>query len=166
MGKYLITGRPGSGKTTVIESLKQRGFHAFNTDDMPEITKLEEQETGKPVPWPEGPVDWTRYIWNWQEAGLRNLLQTESDIFIGAIVGNQQKFYPLFDKIFALTVSTETLQKRLDSHAHPRTVQEKEQAIAVHHNKQARFEEQGLVLIPADGAVDEIVDTILTQLKK
>ena len=166
MGKDLITGRPGSGKTTVIESLKQRGFQAFNTDDMPEITKLEEQETGKPVPWPEGVVNWKKYIWNWQEAGLRNLLQSESDIFIGAIVGNQQKFYPLFDKIFALTISAETLQKRLDSHAHLRTAQEKEQAIAVHYNKQARFEKQGLVLIPADRSVDEIIDDILARMMK
>jgi dephospho-CoA kinase len=166
MGKYLITGRPGSGKTTVIEALKQRGFHVFNTDDMPEVTRLEEQETGKPVPWPEGTVDWKKYIWNWQEAGLRKLLQSEDDIFIGAIVGNQQKFYPFFDKIFALTISTETLRKRLDSHAHPRTVQEKEQAIAVHYVKQARFEKQDLILIPADGSIDEIIDNILSQLKK
>jgi len=166
MGKYLITGRPGSGKTTVIEALKRRGFHAFDTDAMPEITKLEEQETGTPVPWPGGAVDWKKYIWNWQEGGLRKLLQSENDVFIGAIVGNQQKFYPLFDKIFALTISTETLRKRLDSHAHPRTAQEKEQAIAVHYDKQAKFEKQGLALIPADGSVDEIIDNILAQLKK
>lgn len=166
MGKYLITGRPGSGKTTVIEALTRRGFQTFNTDDMPEVTRLEEQETGKPVPWPESVVDWKKYIWNWQEAGLRKLLQTESDIFIGAIVGNQQKFYPLFDKIFALTIGTETLRKRLDSHAHPRTAQEKEQAIAIHYDKQSRFEKQGLILIPADGTVDEIIDNILAQLKK
>lgn len=166
MGKYLITGRPGSGKTTVIESLKRRGFQAYNTDNMPEITKLEEQETGKPVPWPDGVVDWKKYIWNWQETGLRNLLQNENDIFIGAIVGNQQTFYPLFDKIFALTISAETLQKRLNSHAHPRTAKEKERAITAHHDKQARFEKQGLILIPADGSVDEIIDNILAQLKK
>lgn len=166
MGKYLITGRPGSGKTTIIEALKRRGFLAFNTDDMPEVTKLEEQETGKPVPWPQGAVDWKKYIWNWQEDGLRKLLQTEGDVFIGGIVGNQQKFYPLFDKIFALTISAETLQKRLDSHAHPRTTQEKNGAISVHYNKQARFEKQGLVLIPADGSVNEIIDNILAQLNK
>ena len=165
MGKYLITGRPGSGKTTVIEALKRRGFQAFNTDDMPEVTKLEEQETGKPVSWPAGVVDWKRYIWNWQEDGLRKLLQGGDDVFIGAVVGNQQKFYPLFDKIFALTVGADTLRKRLDSHAHPRTVEEKEQAIAVHYDKQARFEKQELILIPADGSVDEIIDNILARLK-
>ena len=93
------------------------------------------------------------------------MLQSESDIFVGAIVGNQQKFYPLFDKIFALTISAETLKKRLDSHAHPRTAHEKERAIAIHYNKQARFENQGLVLIPADGSVDDIIDNILAQLK-
>lgn len=166
MGKFLITGRPGSGKTTVIEALKQRGFQAFNTDDMPAVTRLEEQATGEPVPWPAGAVDWKKYIWNWQEDGLRKLLQLEGDVFIGAIVGNQKEFYPLFNEIFALTISTETLRQRLNSHAHPRTSIEKDQAIAIHHQKQARFGEQGLVLIPADGSVDGVVDNILAQLNK
>lgn len=110
-------------------------------------------------------MDWKKYIWNWQEAGLRELLQSKGDVFIGGIVGNQQKFYPLFDTIFALTVDTETLRKRLNRHAHSRTDHEKEQAIAVHYDKQARFEKQGLVLIPADGSVDEIINNILVQLK-
>ena len=166
MGKYLITGRPGSGKTTVIEELRRRGYQAFNTDDMPEITRLEEQATREPVPWPAGAVDWKKYIWNWQENGLRKLLRLEGDIFIGAIVGNQKGFYSLFNKIFALTITTETLRQRLDSHAHPRTTSEKDQAIAVHYQKQARFKEQGLILIPADGSVSEVVDDILAQLKK
>ena len=164
MGKYLITGRPGSGKTTVIQELQQRGYQAFNTDDMPEVTQLEEQATGKAVPWPDGVVDWKKYTWNWQEDGLRKLLDLEGDVFIGAIVGNQKEFYSLFDKIFALTISAETLRQRLDSHAHQRTTTEKDQAIAVHNQKQARFREQRLVLIPADGPVNEVVDSILAQL--
>ena len=164
MGKYLITGRPGSGKTTVIQELQRRGYRAFNTDDMPEVTQLEEQATGKVVPWPDGAVDWKKYIWNWQEDGLQKLLSLEGDVFIGGIVGNQKEFYSLFDKIFALTITTETLRQRLDSHSHPRTTTEKDQAIAVHYDKQARFEQQELTLITADGSVDEIVDNILAQL--
>jgi predicted ATPase len=164
MGKYLITGRPGSGKTAVIQELQRRGYQAFNTDDMSEVTQLEEQATGKVVPWPDGPVDWNKYIWNWQEDGLRKLLNLEGDVFIGAIVGNQREFYPPFDKIFALTITTETLRQRLDSHAHRRTTAEKDKAIAVHDQKQARFEEQGLILVPADGPVNEVVDDILAQL--
>ena len=166
MGKYLITGRPGSGKTTVIQELQRRDYQAFNTDDMPEVTRLEEQATGRAVPWPDSAVDWKKYIWNWQEDGLRKLLSLEGDIFIGAIVGNQKEFYSLFDKIFALTISAETLRQRLDSHAHPRMTAEKDRAIAVHGQKQARFEEQGLILIPADGSVDGIIDNILAQIKK
>ena len=166
MGKYLITGRPGSGKTTVIQELQRRGYHAFNTDDMPEVTQLEEQATGKVVPWPDGAVDWKKYIWNWQEDGLRKLLDLEGDVIIGAIVGNQKEFYSFFDKVFALTITTETLRRRLDSHAHRRTTVEKNQAIAIHDQKQATFEEQGLVLIPADGSVNEVVNNILAHLSK
>jgi dephospho-CoA kinase len=164
MGKYLITGRPGSGKTTVINELKRRGFQAYNTDDMPDVTRLEEQTTGKAVRWPDGPVDWDRFIWNWQDEGIRNLLFTDGDVFIGAIVGNQQMYYSLFDKVFALTLTTETLANRLNTHSHPRTPAEKERALNLHNTKQERFQEQGLILISSEHPVAEIVDRILTEL--
>ena len=53
MGKYFITGREGSGKITVIKVLQGRGFTAYNTDDLPETTKLQNKETGKVIPWSE-----------------------------------------------------------------------------------------------------------------
>lgn len=164
MGKYLITGRSGSGKTTIIEELCRRGYQAFNTDDMTDVTQLEEQRTGKTVPWPNGPVDWTTYIWNWQERGLKKLLERHGEVFVGAIVANQKQYYPLFDKVFALTISTETLLQRLDTHSHNRTDDEKAKAIAVHDEKQNRFKEQGLILISADRPVGEVVDDILARL--
>lgn len=164
MGKYLITGRPGSGKSTVIYELARRGYQAFDTDELPEVTQLEEQETGKIVPWPNGPVDWSAYRWNWQDKGLRKLLEQEGDIFVGAIVGNQKDYYPLFDKIFALTLSIEALAKRLDTHSHERTSEEKARAIAVHIEKQQRFEDQGLLLISSEQPVTKIADEILSRI--
>lgn len=161
MGKYLITGRPGSGKTSVIRELQRRGYSAFNTDDYDDVTKLQEQATGKVVPWPEGPVDWNKYAWNWQEAGLKKLLVSSEDVFIGAIVANQKEYYPLFDTIFALTLSTETLRHRLDSHEHPRTADEKARALAVHEQKQERFMQPGIVTISSEQPIGKVVNEIL-----
>jgi predicted ATPase len=164
MGKYFITGRPGSGKTTVIRELQDRGFSAYNTDDLEDVTKLEDKASGEIVPWPEGPVDWDRYTWNWQDEALRKLLSQEGDIFVGAIVGNQQNYYPLFDKIFALTLSGRTVADRLDTHEHPRTQAEKDKAIVAHEKKQVRWTEQGLILVSSERPVSEIVDDILGYL--
>lgn len=164
MGKYLITGRPGSGKTTVIRELKNRGYAAYNTDELEDVTKLENKATGEIVPWPDGPVDWEKFVWNWQDAGLRKLLEQDGDIFFGAIVGNQKDYYPLFDKIFALTLSSQTLAHRLDTHEHPHTKAEKEKALAVHEEKQKRWEDQGLILISSDQTISKVVDEILSHI--
>jgi hypothetical protein len=60
---------------------------------MPDITRLEDH-TGRPAEWPEGPVDWSKYAWNWQEAGLQKLLTGTGTAFVAAIVSNQARFIP------------------------------------------------------------------------
>lgn len=166
MGKYLITGRPASGKTTVIRELQRRGYAAYDTDSLDGVTELEEQSTGKIVPWPDGPVDWNTYIWNWQDDAIRKLLDQKGDVFVGAIVGNQQNYYPLFDKVFALTLSNQTHQERLNTHEHPRTQAEKDKAKANHDLKQARWTDQGLTLISSECTSAEVVDNILAKIEK
>lgn len=111
MPKYLVTGNAGSGKSAVIEELKKRGYAAFNTDDLPDVTRLEDL-SGQPAD-PPRPVDWSKYGWNWQEKGLKQILNSQPTVFVAAIVSNQQKFYPLFDRIFVLTIDKKTLKHRL-----------------------------------------------------
>jgi gluconate kinase len=114
VASYLITGDAGSGKSTVARALARRGYLAHNTDDMPDVTRLEDHH-GRPVEWPEGPVDWSKYAWNWQESALRKLLAGTGTVFVAAIVSNQEKFYSLFEAIFVLVVDPSTLQHRLQS---------------------------------------------------
>ena len=113
MGKFLITGSPGLGKSTVVRALKRRGYQAFDSESMIGVTKLEDRATGLPAPWPAPPVDWGKYAFNWQEKGLRRLLQKNGDVFIAAAVSNQDLFYKDFDGIFVLTAGEHVIRKRL-----------------------------------------------------
>jgi hypothetical protein len=109
---YLITGDSGSGKSTVAQALARRGYRSYNTDDMPDVTRLEDH-AGRPAEWPGGPIDWSKYAWNWQEAALQGLLAGAGTVFVAAIVSNQARFYSLFEAIFVLVVDAGTLRHRL-----------------------------------------------------
>ena len=112
MAKFLITGDPGSGKSALAEALARRGYTAYDTDDLPDVTRLEDT-AGRPVDWPEPPVDWSRYGWNWQEEGLRARLASAGTVFVAAIVSNQEEYYSWFDAIFVLVADVATLRQRL-----------------------------------------------------
>lgn len=163
MGKYLITGRQGSGKTTVIKLLQQRGYTAYNTDELPTVTQLQNRETGEIVNWPEGKVDWSRYAWNWQRPEIERLLASDETVFLGAVVSNQTEFYPLFDKVFVITVSANTLKNRLESHEHAthHLPGEVERIITEHDRKQNQFISEGAQPISGEQPPEAIVDEIL-----
>lgn len=166
MGKYFITGRKGSGKTTVIKLLQERGFTAYNTDDLPEATKLQNKETGEVIPWPEEKVDWATYVWNWQRPEIEKLLASDENVFLGAIVSNQSEYYPLFDKVFVVTVDSETLRQRLESHEHAshHLPGEIERMLADHESKQEKFIKAGAEPISGGRPPEEIVDDILKRV--
>lgn len=163
MSKYLITGRQGSGKTTVIRQLQKLGFTAFNTDDLGDVTKLQDRETGEVVEWPQGEVDWARYAWNWQKPEIEKLLNSDETVFIGAVVSNQLDFYPMFDKVFVITVSADTLRARLGTHEHashhlPGVI---DRLTSDHEKKQAVFIGEGAEPISGERSTEELAYNIL-----
>ncbi|MDB5171082.1 MAG: hypothetical protein JWO35_776 [Candidatus Saccharibacteria bacterium] len=166
MGKYLITGRQGSGKTTLIKMLQKRGFAAYNTDDLPEATKLQDIKSGEAIDWPDGKVDWSNYSWNWQRKEIENLLHSADVVFIGAVVSNQKDFYDLFDRIFVITLSSDSLRLRLESHEHashhlPGVI---ERILTNHQAKQRSFINEGATPINGERPPSDIVDELLEQL--
>lgn len=167
MGKYLITGRQGCGKTTVIKQLQQLGFTAYNTDDLPEATKLQNIESGEVIEWPKTAVDWTKYAWNWQKPEIERLLASSDTVFLGGVVSNQKDFYPLLDTVFILTVSEQSLRGRLQSHEHEshHLPGEIDRIINNHTAKQQQFIDDGAVPINGERSASEIADEILQQIK-
>lgn len=166
MGKYFITGRKGSGKTSVIKELQERGLSAYNTDDLPETTKLQDKTTGETIDWPAGPVDWTKYAWNWQKPEIEQLLASDETVFLGAVVSNQKDFYHLFDKVFVLKIDSDTLRRRLQAHEHGTHHEpgEIERILEDHESKQARMIRDGFEAIPGTRPVDQIVNDILQKV--
>ena len=113
--KCLVTGQAGSGKSTVAAELVRRGFVAYDTDSMPEVTGFDSLETGEPVGWDaiNHPIDFRRVAWNWRLDKLQELLASADDVFVCAITSNTVELSHLFDKVFVLVPDRETLARRL-----------------------------------------------------
>ena len=113
--KILVTGQAGSGKSAVAAELVRRGFTAYDTDAMPEVTGFDWVETGEPVGPGEisHPIDFSRVAWNWRLARLDELLESADDVFVCAITSNTVENAHLFDRIFVLVPDRETLARRL-----------------------------------------------------
>src|SRR4051812_13441327 len=113
--KCLVTGQAGSGKSSVAAELRRRGFTAYDTDAMPELTGFDYAETGLPVgPGEiEHPIDFSRFSWNWRLDPLRELLASAENVFICAITSNTVELAHLFDRVFVLVPDRETLARRL-----------------------------------------------------
>jgi broad-specificity NMP kinase len=164
MGKYLITGRQGTGKSTVIRVLQELGYTAYNTDDMPKVCRLEDAASGQPVTWPDGLVDWDRYRWNWQAEPLKQLLASAKTVFIGAVMGNQKEFYPLFDKVFTLVVCKETLAQHLETHEHEYMPADIARIVERHEARQPKYIKDGAIPIDNNRPIEHTVQAILTQI--
>lgn len=167
--KVLITGRSGVGKSTTIRELQKRGYFVYDTDDMPAVSRLEIKATGEPADWPKGYVNWDYYAWRWQKGPLENLLNTNTDVIIGAIMTNQQDFYYLFDLIIVLTIDAVTLRNRLTNrteHTYGNDIQNIERSVTKHQQSQKKLQTIDTVSVdngrPTAVVADDIVGLIHT----
>jgi dephospho-CoA kinase len=95
--RVFLTGMSGTGKSTVIATLAERGDKAIDLD-----------EPGWSVydAWGE---------WVWREDCVRELFGVEDAdvLFVSGCPENQVSFYPQFDHIILLSAPAETIMGRL-----------------------------------------------------
>jgi len=100
MKRIYITGMSGTGKSSVIEELRSRGFVAIDTDydDWCELAALE----GEPE-------------WLLREEKMRELLAAApvAPLFVSGCCSNQGKFYPFFDCKILFSAPLETMLERI-----------------------------------------------------
>ncbi|SEJ05238.1 shikimate kinase [Deinococcus reticulitermitis] len=101
MKRVLITGMSGTGKSTVLRLLGERGFDTVSTDD-------------GWCEWQTSPGE-TEPGWIWHEDRMRALLRAPRDrpLFVDGTVSNQGKFYPLFDHVVLLSAPAQTILERV-----------------------------------------------------
>ncbi len=92
---YLISGLPGTGKTSVCEELQLRGFDAIDADKAFGLQ--------------------TKNGWIWQDKELCKALDnlTVDTLFICGSASNRDEYIHRFKTVFILHVDTETLRSRL-----------------------------------------------------
>jgi dephospho-CoA kinase len=169
--KYLITGVAGTGKSTVAQELRQRGYAAYDTEEG--FSYYIDKQTGERCAYPKQPSqEWyDRHERVFDEKILLNLFKKHAGepLFISSITANQAKFYPQFDKIFLLTTSDELITHRLGTRTnnyfgkHPLDLQ---RVIGRHQQFDDELLALGAISIDASLPIEAMADKILSYINE
>jgi dephospho-CoA kinase len=96
--RVLLTGMSATGKSSVVEELRERGYKAVDTDD----GFCEVQADGRQL---------------WRHDAIHELLAVEDAdvLFVAGCEENQGTFHPQFDHIVLLSAPLETMVERLET---------------------------------------------------
>ena len=100
MPRVLITGMSGTGKSSTLTELADRGHRTVDTDDEGWIIELDTPDGPEPV---------------WHEDRVRALLDEHTDgvLFVAGCVANQARFYPRFDAVVLLSAPLDIMLARV-----------------------------------------------------
>jgi hypothetical protein len=103
MPKVLVTGMSGTGESTALRTLGQRGHHVVDTDT---------DEWSDWVSSPDGSPDWI-----WRDEGITRLLASHDrgHLFVAGCKTNQGKFYRQFDHIALVRAPASVLLARISA---------------------------------------------------
>lgn len=103
MGKVLVTGISGTGKSSALAELGRRGYRVVETD-APGWSE-----------WVESSDDVGGGEWLWIEDRMADLLQSDDDgtLFVQGCVRNQAKFYGRFDSVVLLSAPADVILDRI-----------------------------------------------------
>ena len=168
MGAFLITGNPGSGKTTVALELSRRGFAALDTDEIAGW----ETPTGVPVSQPERATDeWLLgHRWVWSRRRLHDAIRARTTagrpVFLCGIAMNQREMLDCFDLVFLLSLDDMTQLDRLDtaSNAH-RNHAQRAQIVQGRPVFEQEMRTAGAVVLDGRLPTPRVVDRILHDVR-
>lgn len=148
MTKILVTGMSGTGKSTVLEKLDERGYRVVDTDS---------ETWSRWVTLPYGSRDWI-----WREERMNDLLtgHQEGKLYVAGCKTNQGKFYPMFDHVVLLSAPAEVLLSRIASRENnPYGKSQEEQELILKHLAEVEplLRTSASLEIDASASIEEVV---------
>ena len=174
MPLILITGASGAGKSTVGRELERRGYRSYDIDE-DRLAHWVDNETGVEVRLPADPAhrndEWhSRHTYRLPPEAVRQLDSEAGDqvVFVCGSTGNEGEIWDLFHQVVSLSVTADTLRRRLRERRHGfgSTDEELTRVLAWHATVDADNLRYGAILVDADDAVPEVVDRLLSRLKR
>lgn len=162
MGKrnYLIEGVSGTGKSSVWQELRRRGYAAINGDR--ELAYQGDPTTGEKTE----SASHEHHIWDVEKVRRLAANQDDEATFFCGGSRNFKQFIDLFDEIFILDVDAQTLNERLDNRTDNDTGKsksERELILRLHATKED-IPGSGIV-IDATPPIVSVVDEILSYVR-
>jgi dephospho-CoA kinase len=167
MKVFYITGMPGTGKSTVIEKLSERGAFSVDADSVKGLTHWINKNTKEKVEWHHGmSADWYKkhqYIC-YKEKLVDLINKSPKDIVVVAgLFNNRLELWDLFDKVFLLQCDEKTFFKRIierENHDFGKHPLEKENILSWYKNFEREVSEEGAIPINTDCPLAEVVEEI------
>jgi dephospho-CoA kinase len=151
MPRVLVTGMSGTGKSTAVQLLGQRGHRVVDTDT---------DQWSYWVSSPDGSPDWI-----WREEAITNLLASHKHghLFVAGCKTNQGKFYPQFDHIALLSAPAEVLLARISARDNnPYGKRPEERALILHYMAQVqpRLRATATIEIDASAPISQVIQQL------
>ena len=167
--KTLITGIAGTGKSTVVKELDNRGITAVDLHNVPGLFFWQDKETKQKVEYsPDHPKYWFSGVDRLCDIDkLKEILNQYNDIVVAGTTSgsNQKEFLALFDKIILLQSNPQTLNHRLETRinktGYGKSKEEQEDNIRWQKEFDPNILSHGAIPVSTEGGIEEIVDEII-----
>jgi len=164
MKKIYITGISGTGKSTIIEELTKRGIHSVDLDSS--FCRWEDKKTRKEI---NTDYEIKKHGWYCNFDKLKELLNTQENIFVAGITENQNEYLKLFNKIFLLQCSEETILERINNRKNNdfgKDSLEKEYILNSYRDFEKDLIEKGAISINVDKPIEIVINEIILKSKE